>query len=156
MFGSEAEIKNRNESRVSAAVWLIGFTVLLAITALLMLAGTASAQKRGATDFAAYDWTKVYDGADQGWAGRAGLQAVELRNRLYILGGRTPNPTQFNPFGSILWDDVWESDDLGRSWMRVAAGPVANPQDPDTIWPARGYFQAVSKGNAMYLSLIHI
>ena len=151
MFGSEAEIKNRIESRVSAAVWLIGFTVLLAITALLMLAGTASAQKRGATDFAAYDWTKVYDGADQGWAGRAGLQAVELRNRLYILGGRTPNPTQFNPFGSILWDDVWESDDLGRSWTRVAAGPVANPQDPDTIWPARGYFQAVSKENAMYV-----
>lgn len=151
MIDHKVSRTRRNKSRRSVAVWLFSLGALLAITAFLLPTGSANARKGGATDFAAYDWTKVYNGADQGWAGRAGLQAVELRNRLYILGGRTPNPSQFNPFGSILWDDVWKSDDLGKSWLRVAAGPVADPQDPDTIWPARGYFQAVTKGEAMFV-----
>jgi hypothetical protein len=103
------------------------------------------------TDIPSYEWTKVYDGGNEGWAKRAGLQAVELGNRFYVLGGRTPNPTQFNPFGSILWDDVWESNDLGESWTRIAAGPVANPGNPNPIWAARGYFQAVTKDDAMFV-----
>jgi hypothetical protein len=114
-----------------------------------MFTSVAVVAANGATDFSSYEWTEVNENA--GWAPRAGLQAVILRNRLYVIGGRTPNPTQFDPFGSILWDDVWKSRDLGKTWTRVAAGPVANPQDPDTIWPVRGYFQAVTKGNAMFV-----
>lgn len=106
---------------------------------------------KGANDFAAYEWTKVYDGNDAGWIGRAGLQAVELRNRLYLMGGRTPDPMPFNPFGSILWDDVWESRDLGATWKLVAAGPIADPVAPDRIWSARGYFKALTKGGAMFV-----
>jgi hypothetical protein len=128
---------------------LVHLSVLLAVVVFVLAVGTVQAQGRATTDLAAYAWTKVYDGP--GWAGRAGLQAVELRNRIYIMGGRTPDPNQFNPFGSILWDDVWESGDLGATWTPVAEGPVANPADPDEIWAARGYFQAVTKGGAMFV-----
>ena len=86
-----------------------------------------------------------------GWAGRAGLQAAELQNRLYMMGGRTPapfsNPPFFdNPFASKLWNDVWESSDLGASWKKLAT-PAAGPN----MWSERAYFQAVTKGNAMYV-----
>jgi len=113
--------------------------------------GAVGARAQGAVDFTSYDWSKVYDGDGAGWAGRAGLQAVELNNHLYLMGGRTPDPTAFNPFGSILWDDVWRSGDLGATWERVAAGPVADPAAPDPIWAARGYFQALTKGGAMFV-----
>jgi hypothetical protein len=93
----------------------------------------------GRTDVGSYAWTKVYDGGGSGWSGRAGLQAVELRNRLFVMGGRTPTPTQQNPFGSTLWNDVWRSDDVGRSWRKLTDAP----------WAARGYFQAVTKDGAM-------
>ncbi len=122
-------------------------SLIIGLVFIFMTVTTVAA--KGGLDFSSYEWTEVNGYA--GWAPRAGLQAVELRNRFYVLGGRTPNPTQINPFGSILWDDVWESRDLGKTWMRVAAGPVANPQDPDSIWPARGYFQAVTKGNAIFV-----
>jgi hypothetical protein len=151
MFDLKTKMSLPGRSLRSATLGLFSLAGLLAIMALLLLTGTAGARKGGATDFAAYEWTKVYDGGSEGWAGRAGLQAVELRNHLYILGGRTPTPLPFDPFASILWDDVWESSDSGKSWTRVAAGPVANPQDPDTIWPARGYFQAVTMNNAMFV-----
>jgi hypothetical protein len=83
----------------------------------------------------------VYDGGGEGWAGRAGLQAVELRNRLFIMGGRTPAPQGPFDFTSVLWNDVWRSDDAGRSWGKVSDAP----------WAARGYFQAVTTGGAMYV-----
>jgi hypothetical protein len=96
----------------------------------------------GANDFASYSWTRIYGDNPAGWVGRAGLQAVELRNHLYVMGGRTPNPSQSDPFASVLWNDVWESGDLGRSWRQVTARAG---------WQARGYFQAVTKGDAMYV-----
>lgn len=129
-----------------------GRTVFGLIAALALVSAAAVAVRgQGAPEFAAYEWTRVYDGGGAGWAGRAGLQAVELNNRVFVMGGRTPWPTPFNPFGSVLWDDVWESKDLGGSWRRVAAGPVANPAAPGPIWAARGYFQAVTKGSHMFV-----
>jgi len=82
-------------------------------------------------DVASFGWTRLT--AAPGWTGRAGLQAVELRHTLYVMGGRTPNPSRFNPFGSILWNDVWASRDGGTSWSKVGDAP----------WAARGYFRAV-------------
>src|SRR5512139_1920203 len=110
-------------------------------------------------DLEPFQWTTVYDGdwppAPQpplapttGWAGRAGLQAVELRNRLYIMGGRTPapfGPPTFGPFNSVLWNDVWESRDLGASWTKLPT-----PKGPG-MWSERAYFQAVTKGGAMFV-----
>ncbi len=123
----------------------------LVVVTVFVPTGFATEQGEGAGDFGSYEWTQVYNGNGAGWAGRAGLQAVELHSRLYVMGGRTPNPTPFNPFGSILWDDVWESRDGGATWNLVAAGPVADPTSPDPIWPARGYFQAVTMGGAMFV-----
>jgi hypothetical protein len=114
----------------------------LAVTAAFGASPLPAVAGGGANDFASYTWTKVYGDNPSGWVGRAGLQAVELRNHLYVMGGRTPNPSQFDPFASILWNDVWESGDLGRSWRQVTA---------HAGWQARGYFQAVTKGGAMYV-----
>jgi len=128
------------------AIWPI------ALVAALIVVGTASASSPSLTAkvFDTFNWTKVYDGPPNagtpGWTGRAGLQAVELRNRLYVMGGRTPAPQQGNPFGSLLWNDVWESRDLGASWNKLpteAAGPK--------MWSERGYFQAVTKDGAMFV-----
>ena len=127
------------------AIWPIA-----AIAALLVV-GSASASSPSIVTkiFNGFTWNEVYDGSKQsgmpGWTGRAGLQAVELRNRLYVMGGRTPDPKPpFNPFGSTLWNDVWESRDLGLTWTQLA------PEGPN-MWDARGYFQAVTKGRAMFV-----
>ncbi len=114
--------------------------VVVALASAAWMAQSAPAGG-GRTDIARYGWTKVYDGAGTGWAGRAGLQAVELRNRLFVMGGRTPTPTQENPFGSTLWNDVWRSDDVGPQLAEGRRRAVG----------ARGYFQAVTKGDAMFV-----
>ena len=90
-------------------------------------------------------WTEVNPDAE--WAPRAGLQVVELHNAFYLMGGRTPIDPAIVPVpgASVIWSDVWRSRDLGRSWQRLVQ------QDSPHHWPARAYFQAVTKGNAMYV-----
>ncbi len=80
---------------------------------------------------------------DTAWTERAGLQAVELRNRLYVMGGRTPLNPQVVPVpgASTIWSDVWRSGDKGVSWEKTAEGQ----------WPARAYFQAVTLRDRMYV-----
>ena len=53
------------------------------------------------------------------WAARAGLQVVELHGRFYLMGGRTPTPPgpQAVPGASMIWGDVWSSDDRGKTWQ---------------------------------------
>ena len=116
------------------------FTAAVLAGALAALAPIYASAGEHSKDFAT--WTRVYGDNPNGWTGRAGLQAVELRNHLYVMGGRTPNPMPpTDPFASTLWSDVWESGDLGKSWRRVATN----------AWPARAYFQAVTKGGAMFV-----
>ena len=115
---------------------------LVAVLALLtLLVAVPIAGATGSAFNPSLSWTKVYGGDPSGWTGRAGLQAVQLRGDLYVMGGRTPDPSQSNPFGSILWNDVWKSNDLGRSWQALGPAP----------WAARGYFQAVTKDGAMFV-----
>lgn len=121
---------------------LVRIVLGIALGAATLAATATATAANGAPDIGAYTWTKVYDGQGQGWAGRAGLQAVELRNRLYVMGGRTPDPTVLNPFGSTLWNDVWVSGDVGKTWRQVTNGAP---------WAARGYFQAVTKGGSMFV-----
>lgn len=92
-------------------------------------------------DFASYEWTEVKPNSREGWAPRAGLQAVELGRHFYIMGGRTPQVTGV-PGASQLWNDVWRSDDRGATWAQVTA---------DAPWPARAYFQALDKAGRMYV-----
>lgn len=99
----------------------------------------------GALDFGSYEWTLVNEEAE--WAPRAGLQVVELRNRFYLMGGRTPRPPSVPPIpgDSDIWGDVWTSHDKGKSWEQILV------TDDEQHWPARAYFQAVTKGGHMYV-----
>jgi len=132
-------------------VWLGIWPVALFAALLVVGSVSASSLRVTAKDFNDFEWTEVYDGPVQagtpGWSGRAGLQAVELRNRLFVMGGRTPDPDDLggNPFRSTLWNDVWESRDLGASWTQLQA-PPGGPR-----WSERAYFQAVTKGGAMFV-----
>jgi len=97
---------------------------------------------RSALNFGAYQWTLVNPGAQ--WERRAGLQAVKIAERLYVMGGRTPIQSPV-PGASIIWGDVWRSDDRGVTWQSVLA------QGAPDGWPARAYFQAVTKGAEMFV-----
>jgi hypothetical protein len=114
--------------------------LIAALALLTMLVAVPAVLATGPNYTPSLSWTKVYGDNPSGWTGRAGLQAVELRGDLYVMGGRTPDPTS-PPFGSVLWNDVWKSSDLGASWRALGAAP----------WPVRGYFQAVTKDGAMYV-----
>lgn len=115
--------------------------LVAALALLTLLVAVPIAAATGGSSNPPLSWTKVYGDDPSGWTGRAGLQAVQLRGDFYVMGGRTPDPSQFNPFASILWNDVWKSDDLGRSWQALGTAP----------WAARGYFQAVTKDGAMFV-----
>ena len=95
----------------------------------------------GATNIESYSWTNVRPTAPIDpamWAPRAGLQAVELRNELYVMGGRGPFSFETE---TVLYGDVWKSADGGASWTRTAAD----------AWPARGYFGAVTHRGRIFV-----
>lgn len=125
----------------------------VAAVATLLAAGFVAADSirpaQGAVDFESWDWAEIKpsDRFDGSWAPRAGLQVVNLRNRLYLMGGRTPNPPSFPPIpgDSFIWGDVWTSQDLGRTWTKIL--------DTETPghWPARAYFEAVRKDSRIFV-----
>jgi len=118
--------------------------ILFVIGGVFLCFSSAFAGK-GALDFASYEWTLINEEAR--WAPRAGLQVVSLRNRFYLMGGRTPRPPSFPPIpgDSDIWGDVWMSNDKGSSWEKIL------DTNDDQHWPARAYFQAVTKGRYMYV-----
>jgi hypothetical protein len=93
--------------------------VLGVVAVLATILSSAAVAARGDLGFLDWEWTLVND--DAPWARRAGLQVVELRDRLYLMGGRTPLQSPI-PGASIIWDDVWASDDHGKNW-RPLVGP---------------------------------
>lgn len=116
-------------------------SVLLLCTASLFGCGSSSSSP--ATDFTSFEWTVI--NGDAAWTRRAGLHVVALDERFYLMGGRTPLGEPGDPFASQIWADVWVSDDRGATWEMIL--------DTDTPghWPARAYFQAVTKGGDMYV-----
>lgn len=115
---------------------------------------------RGGPSFGHYEWTEVLS-TDLGanaflpvplpfwpgvnhWEPRAGLEAVELNNRLFVIGGRTPIPNL--AFASIIHGDVWSSDDLGKTWGKILDDPV-----DQLFWPNRAYHEVIAAGHYMYL-----
>ena len=112
---------------------------LMVVAALL----TASCSNESSV-FTTFEWTEL--NADAPWAARAGLHTVELGGRFYLMGGRTP----LDPMGGIIpisdfWADVWVSDDEGVTWEQILES------DAPGHWAPRAYFQAVVKGDAMYV-----
>jgi hypothetical protein len=92
-------------------------------------------------ELAAFSWAQT--APDAPWRARAGLRVVDLNGRLILLGGRTPNQSTI-PGDSVIWGDVWASDDQGATWVDLLEGATAP-------WPARGYFQAVVKDGMIYV-----
>ena len=90
-------------------------------------------------ELAGFVWTPVT--LEAPWEPRAGLRVIELDGRLFLLGGRTPNQS-FIPGDSVIWGDVWASDDDGLTWTELL---------PEAPWPARAYFQALVKDEMIYV-----
>ena len=90
-------------------------------------------ERAGTAGLGSYAWKEV--NAHAPWTARARLQATKLGGNLYVMGGRTP-ASPVIPFASVIFNDVWRSDDKGASWKQVTG---------DAPWPARAYFEAVTK-----------
>lgn len=134
------------------------------ITSLFTLSTFVLADKapKGVTSLDNYVWTEILatdlgDNAIQDppvfppfwpsvghWEPRAGLEAVDLNNLLFVIGGRTPIPEA--GFASIIHGDVWVSDDLGKTWEIILDDPF-----DVKLWPNRAYHEAVTLGSYMYI-----
>jgi hypothetical protein len=103
----------------------------------------------GATSIGSYRWINVRPTVPFNpamWAPRAGLQAVELRNALYVMGGRGPFSFETE---TVLYGDVWRSTDVGATWTRVAQWRP--DQDTREMWRPRAYFGSVTHRGRMYV-----
>ena len=94
-------------------------SIVLATVAVVAVAPAVAGG--GATDIGAYRWTNLrptvpFDPTM--WAPRAGLQALELRNDLYVMGGQT---NEYDESTGIA--DAWRSSDGGLTWTEVPAPP---------------------------------
>jgi len=126
---------------------------LKSITLFLLLLFSAefvfsqSGNEHERSNFNQWNWSEVNENAN--WSARAGLQVLNHNNQFFLFGGRTPLDPASLPFpvpgASIIWGDVWQSNDLGSSWDNILQTDNLNH------WPARAYFQAVSKGDYMYI-----
>jgi len=129
-------------------------TLSVVLTALIFAHAAAEAGScaKGGPSFPAYEWTQIVETdflTPDRWEPRAGLQAVELHNHLFVIGGRTPlppSPPDFNPFASLIHGDVWVSPDLGKSWVELL-----DDAESAGLWKNRAYFEAVTQGSYMYL-----
>lgn len=90
-----------------------------------------------------YEWDEV--NPDAAWAARAGHQVLNINNTFFLIAGRSPLDLPI-PGASIIWGDVWRSDDLGLTWSMIL--PDAEQAG---LWRNRAYFQAVEKGGYMYI-----
>ena len=117
----------------------------LAVLVFILTVPGAAAETGGAPDFGSYEWNLI--NGETRWTPRAGLQVVNLKNRFYLMGGRTPRPPGFTPIpgDSDIWGDVWKSDDRGISWQKILE------TNDEQHWPARAYFQAVTRNSYMYV-----
>lgn len=86
------------------------------------------------------------------WSKRAGLQALNHKGKFYIFGGRTPISIPGVPIPglSIIHGDAWSSSDKGANWERILESNPNFPAPPNH-WANRAYFQAVKKGEYMYI-----
>jgi len=118
--------------------------------ALLLISSSTLYAKgpKGGPSFESYEWTEIRPTQffnPLQWEPRAGLQAVELHNKLYVIAGRSPKDTDI-PRDSLIHGDVWVSHDLGVNWVELLADAEAAG-----LWRNRAYFEAVTKANHMYI-----
>jgi hypothetical protein len=136
--------KNNSNSRRKHLMklrWLVLSVFLITMTS----SGNYKWNKNSGKNFQSWEWQEINDEAR--WSARAGLQVLHHNNKFYLMGGRTPiDPVDIPvPGASTIWGDVWRSRNYGRTWRKILN------TDDDNHWPARAYFQAVSKGKYMYV-----
>ena len=78
-------------------------------------------------------WTQVVDAAP--WHPRLWFSAVVYRNRMWVLGGWTAEPTK-------NWGDVWTSAD-GKSWQQLKS---------DVIWKERHEHSTYVLGDKLFVA----
>ena len=128
-------------------------TIFIFFTAFVFVhsAGAAGKGPKGGPSFSDYQWTEIVETdflEPNRWEPRAGLQAVELANHLFVIAGRTPivEPPPFNPFASTIHGDVWVSADLGKTWVELLADA-----ESAGLWKNRAYFEALTKDEYIYI-----
>lgn len=120
------------------------FAALLLFSNSILYAGGP----KGGPSFESYEWTEIRPTQffnPLHWEPRAGLQAVELHNMLFVIAGRSPKDTDI-PRDSLIHGDVWVSHDLGVNWVELLEDAEAAG-----LWRNRAYFEAVTQGNHMYI-----
>ncbi len=86
-------------------------------------------------------WTQVTEHAE--WSPRLWFSSVTYRNRMWVLGGWSNNPSK-------NWGDVWYSKD-GRDWRQLKSNAVWKERHEhsayvfkDKLWVAGGHAQPLS------------
>ena len=128
--------------RRAKVFWSIAVSVLFSCSVL------SAEGPKGGPSFETYEWSEIRPTQffnPLHWEPRAGLQAVELHNRLFVIAGRSPKNTDI-PRDSLIHGDVWASDDLGMNWVELI-------EDAESagLWRNRAYFEAVTQGSHMYI-----
>ena len=128
---------------------LRAITRFVVITAFTLTTTGLAVAGDGVTDIGSYGWASVrptdpFDPAM--WAPRAGLQAVELNNDLYVMGGRGPFSFETE---TVLYGDVWKSTDAGATWTKVAQWRP--DQGAPQMWKPRAYLGSVTHRGRMYV-----
>jgi len=119
------------------------------IAVLALATGSYTLAGDRAIDVSSYSWNNIRPTvpfAPNMWAPRAGLQAVELRNDLYVMGGR--GPFSFET-ATRLFGDVWKSSDAGATWTRTAQWQQG--QEGPQMWRPRAYFGSVTHRGRMFV-----
>ena len=113
------------------------FAIIVIICFSGLFSSSVSAQ------FDTFKWVETNPNAP--WAARAGHQVLNVNGVFYLIAGRSPLDLPI-PGASIIWGDVWQSNDQGLTWNMVLADA-----ESAGLWKNRSYFQAVEKGGYMYI-----
>ena len=114
------------------------------------VAAGAAIAGQGAADIGSYSWKNIRPTIPLDptmWKPRAGLRAMELRNELYVMGGRGPFSFETE---TPIYGDVWKSSDRGVTWSRTVAWNSENGDD-QPMWRPRAYFGAVSHRGRIFV-----
>jgi hypothetical protein len=125
---------------------MVGFGVAVVVACSLAAPAAGAAHQDDGQKKAT--WTEVLPNGSEPaprWSARAGLQAVTLGDTVYVMGGRVPRDSPI-PGDSDLLNDVWSSEDQGKTWKNL----VPTGSAPG-MWAPRAYFASVTKGDYMYV-----
>ena len=106
--------------------------------------------EQGTADIDSYTWTNTRPTVPFDplmWEPRAGLRALELKNDLYVMGGRGPFSFETE---TPIYGDVWKSSDRGATWSKTAQWDSQSDND-QSMWRPRSYFGAVSHRGRLFV-----